>query len=681
MMKPPLKYSTLILSLMMLVLLLPLRAQDALNLPADLYVLLNSGVVQRYGLGAAGVTNVTDENTFVVDFGIAPDGDLIAYRTETTINVMSLSNAAPPRTIEEQADVPPYRGRGDTIKWSPDQQNIAYTTTYGARVYFNLGDVAAYADLREGLFVDLVWSPDSRFLAGQTDADVWWVYRRDATTMTLASVIPQSNGIAWVGGGQLVFAPPDGGLFLMDLDQANAQSTILGTEWQYYLPTLNADDALVFFARDKVDTNTPPNYGRLQALARGAAEVTPVSETPVLTTNVRWAPGGSLLMAFDGGVIALYDPLTGQGFPLPISGAVAYSWGRFNPQAFFATQVPAAATPTQEVISSNFDPVNAVVGVLLPYDAFFLAFGEFNQPQIWRLPADASPAFPLTAVQGGVSEYAIAPDLSALAFVSDRQLWLYNLLTEQVQAIADIESVGFVTPSFSPDAQRIAYTDGGIRIIGVDGGEAQWVLPDAPDAEQPSFYGEPEFSADGQQLLVSELRPGTNGVHGILTLDGVRYQRLETEYGARALWLSDGSVVTYGYSPQTTPPAEQQIVRFASGAFDSGETIYTLPLTTRIETIIESVRGEIRLIAREGDAPRPQMIDVAFATDENATITDLPAILAPRLSYDGGFVAGYLTQTEVNGIVQGALTIFNAESAEQYLLGSPTSIWGFQWSR
>ena len=32
-----------------------LGAQDALNLPAELYVLLNTGIVQRYGPGAEGI--------------------------------------------------------------------------------------------------------------------------------------------------------------------------------------------------------------------------------------------------------------------------------------------------------------------------------------------------------------------------------------------------------------------------------------------------------------------------------------------------------------------------------------------------------------------------------------------------------------------------------------------------
>jgi hypothetical protein len=422
----------------------------------------------------------------------------------------------------------------------------------------------------------------------------------------------------------------------------------------------------------------------MQSIARGAFDVVVRSDTPVQTTGLRWAPGGALLTAFDGGVLALFDPVSGAGFTLPVRDAVAYSWGRFNPAAFFATQpaplVATVLTPTPEsvVVPSS---ITAVAGVTLPNDAFFLAFGEFNAPQVWRLPADGSPAAPLTAAPGGVSEYAIAPDLSAIAYVSEGQLWLYSLVNGRAAALTPLVSVGIVAPTFSPDAGQIAYTDGGIRAIDVAGDEPRSILLDTPDAEQPSFFGEPQFSLDGAQLLVSELLPGTNGVHGVVDLTSGAYTRLETDFGVRAFWLSDGSIISFGITPQGGTGAEQSIVRFAPGNLSAAEPIYTLTSSTRIETITESVRGEIRLIAREDADATPRMIDVAFANGEQAVITQLPTILAPQLSFDGGFVGGYLTQSDVEGIVQGPLTIYNANNGEQALLGSPTSVWGFQWAR
>jgi len=675
----------LLLTLMLLSLwVMPLAAQDALNLPADLYVLINTGSVQRYGLGAEGVSQVTPDDEFVVDFGVAPDGDLIAYRTESSINVMSMSGTSEPRVIERQADVPPYRGLGESIAWSPDQRAVAYTTTYGARVYHDLGDVAAYSELREGLFVDLIWSPSSQYLAARTDTGVWWIYQRLESAMALASVITQTDGIAWVTGSQIVFAPPVGGLILMDLELANEQFPILDAQWEYHLPYLNASDELVFFGRDQSDEETPPGYGRLQSIARGASEVITRGRTPVQTAGLRWAPGALLLTAFDGGVLALYDPVSGQGFPLPISDVAAYGWGRFDANAFFALQpTPQPIVPTAVAADATSEAgdetIEIVSGLQMRYDGFFLATDEGGTAQLWRLPASGINAAQVTFADNDVVEYAVAPDLSSVVYVSAGQLWLQLLSGGLPLSLVNLENAGFVSPAFSPNSSQIAYTDGGIQMIDADGQNGVLVRDDS--AEDSVFYGEPKFSPDGTRLLVSELRPGINGVHGVVSLSGGEYQMLQTDFGAQALWLSDGSIVSYGYTPQGDVPDEQLIVRFMPDNLDAPETIYTLPGEAVIETVIEGALGEIRLITRETENATPQMVDVAYASGDQATITLLPPVVAPRLSYDGGFLAGYLNLTEINGIRQGPLTIFNAGTGHQVLLSHPITVWAFQWAR
>src|SRR5690606_3183783 len=100
-----------------------------------------------------------------------------------------------------------------------------------------------------------------------------WIYRRDGTTMALSSVIPASIGTAWVSEAEIVFAPPEGSLRLMNLDAANAQTVLLGDNVEYRLPALNERDQLVFFARDKADSTIPEEYGVLLMLARGAQQI------------------------------------------------------------------------------------------------------------------------------------------------------------------------------------------------------------------------------------------------------------------------------------------------------------------------------------------------------------------------------------------------------------------------
>ena len=435
---------------------LPARAQDALNLPADLYVLLNEGEIQRYGVGASGETTLTPSGLFIVDFGVDTQGERIAFRTESGLFVIDVVNGGQPQLIEgPSADVPPYRGEGDTIAWSPNGDAIAYTTTYGGRVYFNTGAAPVFVDLREGIFKSLSWSPGGRFLAAEADQNVWWIYRRQGSSLTLTSAIPSSIGTAWVSDSEIVFAPADGGLRLMNLDQANAQAVLLDESVMYRMPTLNAQDALVFFGRDPNDANVPDGYGRLLRLKRGAQQVETIGQVPIALANVRWAPGGSLLVAFQGGVIALYDPSTGLGFPLPIQDVVAYDWGPLPTTASSAAPAPtapptqAAPAPTQPpptavpptaeppTVEPTQIPISTVTALKLSADGFFLAPDAQGIVQVWKLSASGQPPQPFTQSGSDVSEFAVAPYGKTVAYVVDAQLWVLTN-GQQPQLIAKL---------------------------------------------------------------------------------------------------------------------------------------------------------------------------------------------------------------------------------------------------
>ena len=128
----------LIAVLFILVLSFSAQAQDALNLPADLYVLLNNGQIQRYGVGAAGVVDLTPPGLFIVDFGVDSLGQQIAFRTESGLYIINVASGGNPQQIEgaERRRAALSR-RGQYDSWSPNGDALAYTTTYGARIYFN----------------------------------------------------------------------------------------------------------------------------------------------------------------------------------------------------------------------------------------------------------------------------------------------------------------------------------------------------------------------------------------------------------------------------------------------------------------------------------------------------------------------------------------------------------------
>ena len=438
-----------LLIILIVLLLAPAAAQDGLNLPTELYVLLNSGQVERYGIGTAGVDMVTPEDAYILDFSVAPDGNWMAFRTEAGLTLYHMYDENVYTTVEgEAADVPPLRGRGATMAWTPSGDALAYTTLYGARVYFNDGsDTPPFTDIETTNLLHLQWSPDGSFLAAEAEDDIWWIYRREGTQMTLASAIPSSRGTAWVGPAQIVFAPAEGGLILMDMANANAQQQIRDTSWEYGLPYYRADGTLLVFGRRANDPQVDPGFGVLQEVTfveGGGVNVEETGNGPVELEGARWAPRGQLLLAFRGGAMALIHPPSGQGFTLPITSAVSYGWGPLHPER--------------------------VEGAMIPTDGYFLAPDSDEVIQVWHIQPSGAPPFTVTPADEDVTAFAMSPDQTAVAYVSGGTLWYYR--DDEPQALADA-SEETSDLSFSPDGSSLVYVlpgdEGGIWRVPVSG--------------------------------------------------------------------------------------------------------------------------------------------------------------------------------------------------------------------
>ncbi len=670
----------------------PGQAQEGLNLPADLYVLLNDGQIQRYGVGAAGVTNLTPPGIFIVDFGVDTLGERVAFRTESGIYVINIASGGDPQQIEgASADVPAYRGVGRTIAWSPGGDALAYTTTYGGRVYFENGGAPVFLDLREGVFKSLSWSPGGRFLAAEAEMDIWWIYRRDGASLALTSVITSSVGTAWISDSELVFAPVDGGLRLMNLDQANAQVELLDASVIYRLPELDTNAALVFFGRDPNDAAVPDGYGRLLRLGRGAQQVETVGQVPVALNGLRWAPGGSLLVAFQGGVIALYNPSNGLGFPLPMTDVVAYDWGPLGgaaavqpvvptpaPQPTAApTAIPQPTTPPPPTAL----PVTTVGGLTLAANSFFLAPDTRGIVQVWRLPANGQAPRPFTGSGSDVNEYAASPDGKIVIYVVDAELWIQTE-TGQPELLARLSSFAPVEADFSSDSSRIAYVDerSGVWLNVLEEDAPQLILANGSET-----YRRPQFSPDGSHLLLDVDRGDTTalGIFDLATRTLVEVPPTPDDpRPARARWLRDGriySVVDAGAASSFAPG----IYIFDATAPDATPAIWlALPTDATVRSSVEAVGGSLRvLLARGSDAfASLSAVDYDLSNGEATPILDIGSLIAPQLSPDGRFIGGYQTVTEIDGIQQGALLVVDLQSGRGFQLSNPATAWGFRWA-
>lgn len=616
------------------------RAQeDALNLPTALYTLANEGVVQRYGLGTEGLRTVTPEGVFVVDFGVAPDDRWLAYRTEAGLFLREMYRETDTMLDGPAADTPPLRGRGDTVAWSPDGMALAVTTATGVRVYFV--DGAPPLALTEGQALQVSWSPDSRFLAAETDSGAWWIYRRDGATIALTSAVPAASGLAWdSAAGALLFAPAAGGLVRMNLDLANAQTPLLGPDWIAALPFARADGAVAFLGRRADDSSVAAGYGRPLILPLGAAVPEPLGEALIELADLRWAPGGQLLVKFQDGVFALIEPTSGQGFPLPVGGAVAYGWGPPLPEG--------------------------VTGLALPADGFFLAQIGAGPAQVWRLPADGAPPAPITLEEGGVSSFGVAPDGRRIVYSSGTRLLLLRLDENDAEPVEIVALAADkpAQPVFSPDGSRVAYVDGG----------ALWLLALAegtPRRLAEGSFAEPTFAPDVNALLVTLVTETTDGQPALVDPTSSEVIPLGAP-GQLAQWLPGGRIALYGPQAGFSVVSVQALEQPAA----------LLPSLVDVDAVglASAERLRVSLPAR-GLGPSPLRVielDSASGAVDRDHVFVGGYLLGPVFSPGASHVAGYRWQDSAG---RGPLTVRELAAGRQFTLVEPPLVWNFTWAQ
>jgi WD40 repeat protein len=634
-----------------------LAAQDGLDLPAPLYVLTNNGQVQRIGLGAEGLSRISPEEAFVVDFGVAPDDNWLAYRTEQGLTIRNIFTDEQVTLEEGTADLPPSRGRGDTLAWSPAGDMLVYTTAYGGRVYHNTAPEPVISDLREGPFVGVQWSPDGTFLAAEAEDNIWWLYRREGSLLILTSAIPSSLGLAWVSNSEVVFAPGDGGLIRMNLANANAQTVLLDNTWNYRLPALQTDGTLVVFGARKDDEAVPEGSALLVALAADAARSGLLNETPLEVNGLRWGPGGQLAVALRGGVLALVQPAGSLLFPLPFADVVAYSWGS--------------------------RPLARVDGLPLTANSYLLAADGNDVNQVWRLPQAGTTPVQLTQLEKAVTAYAASPDEGSLAYVSDDRLWLVPLTEGGAARILTETTTRSTDLTFSPDGKQIAYVaadgeQGGIWLVSVAGGDAKLIRPNAASDSAPApegaVYTNPNFAPNINGLLVTRSAPSAPDALILIDLNTLDIQ--EVGVASRAVWLQNGSILAYNSGIGYAGPSQEQIIYRIDPADPASAKLATIPRPARIIAMRDVLAVRARL-ALGSVLPGPRALNVVDMLATTGAISSAGRggfMVNPAFSPDGRFLAG---QTHEGG----ALTIRDLDSGQQVVLNIPPQMSDFSWAR
>ncbi|MEQ8674578.1 MAG: hypothetical protein RLP44_23760 [Aggregatilineales bacterium] len=644
----------LLSALIFIILTLPsgmlLRAQDGLNLPTELYILLNSGVVQRYGLGVAGVVDITPEADFVIDFAVGPDNDLLAYRTEAGLTLYRMSTDSDIQLEADTAGDPPIRGRGVTMAWAAQGDALAYSVRYGVRVMFDSGaEQPTFADIQISAPVHLEWSPGGRFLAVEVEDQIWWIYRRDGTTMTLTSALTSSYGIAWRNDSLMLFAPADGGLIQMDLANGNQQTVLRDGSTLFRLPFILPDGSLAVFTRAANEATLDAGlfYRQLFGVSNtGTVSAGEPSLVAVDLTGVRWAPGGDVLLKFESGTVSLVLPMTGEGFTLPVSNAVAYNWGAPFPAS--------------------------TIGFTTTYSGFFIAPDPFGIRQIWRLPRNGTAPEQLTVAESDITDYAVMDAGAGLAYFSAEALWFLPLDPSGTAGNANRLAVVDASASsldFSAEGGTLVYgTNAGVWSVAINGGEPALILEADATQIRPSIG-----TATGSVLAVISSGADDNNAD-VQVIDGETGNAISVTRASDALWLADGRVIGFG----TDANGESTISVYTLNQPDATGAVLRSANTILLEVkeVTTGNGGTLRAILRNNTrfSPSPsQMIQVSVNSGEADDIANIGFLTDPNISPDGLYVAGY---TGANG----GLVIYDLVENQTLTLITPTLISNFQWA-
>lgn len=613
--------------------LLPIQAQDALNLPSELYVLSNEGVVQRFGLGSEGVSTITSDSDFVLDFRVAPDANWLAYRTQSGLFLRNIfDDEMGIRQIEDdRASLPPIRGRGETMAWSSDSSALAYTTEYGGRVHFFADNT--FVDLTTPDLFNFIWSPDGAFLATEALDNVWWIYQRDGSSIILRAAISGANGADWLSNNQLLYAPIEGGMTIMDLTNGNQQIEILSNTSMYFKPSVTRDGLIVAFT----GLFTAANLAQIDLSDNFVGTATVIGSNTVDLTGVRWTSGGFLLTAFQGGVLALINPITANGFTLPVTSASAYSWGPEYPQLITNTPIPS--------------------------NAHFIAPDLSGIQQVWRLPADGSRPLTITPATLDISDFAISPNGQQIVYVSNSILWQYALGAETDPI--ELVMLGInenVAPAWSPDNSNIYYRDEQLSGAGI------W---------RTQADSEPElFLADTDTLIFTDPNPAL-GVGAMLVNQGDELAIVDTTSGevtplgifGEGQWQSGTQYTAVGESV-----AGNGLYLGDANNVDLDPSL-VLPLLGSFQLFDYRILNDgldLRLLVKNQVPGTVRIIDISLTNGQALLQGDAGNMVLPRLSVDGNYVIGQRSPT-------GALLIYNFLDNATRQIDVTTPITNFEW--
>lgn len=305
----------------------------------------------------------------------------------------------------------------------------------------------------------------------------------------------------------------------------------------------------------------------------------------------------------------------------------------------------------------------------------------------------------ITHAASDVITFGVAYDGLAVAYISEAQLWLQPIHTEEAQALTTVQTAQFfMPPVFSQDGQYIAYADGGVWLLDLGTRETRQLLADTDlvgNNETSEFrrYQPQQFviGADGRAAkLVVDVGVWEWNSVGVYDLETGVFTQLEGQDHTNILPLESGFVLVYGNSAVAGEPA----LSVAPGIDQINEAVEVVKfadLTDKILFAEQAVEIAPQLVRVYGQTITETpgefgIFYVDYSLVSGAGTVNFITIAAPEgamyggLSPDGAVLPVYIYPLYRDyGTIFGALQLRDMASGEILAVDLPETVGVFAW--